>query len=343
MIDRPPDNPPERATFDTTKVPAEAWIRVLTGDLPCAKCRYNLRGLSILAVCPECGTPVRGTILATVDPHARELSPIYWPIPTAVSLILWSLCCLGAALAVLLLRSEELIRALGGPNFALAPEWRSVPALLLALAGVFAVAFVRPHAKITVFHSLAAALACLAHFPLAYLMWQVHAVIDAQGGPPFTSLDPRLGPIRSMFRLGCAACMAVLILGIRPNGRLLVSRSLLMRTGRVDRQTLLVILAAVGLAAMGDVLRLGAPGVQTDQSDILAGLGAAIIAVGSFLILLGIFGVVIDILRLRHSIVAPPLHLDTIAPIEPARQAPPVVPPPIPSPAPSPPAKGAQP
>lgn len=315
-MDRPSDNPPERVPFDTAKVPAEAWIRVLTGDLPCAKCRYNLRGLSILAVCPECGTPVRGTILATVDPHARELSPIFWPIPTAISLIFWSLACLGAALAILLLRSEEIIRALGGPEFSLAPEWRSVPAMLLAAAGVFAVAFVRPHAKITVFHSLAAALACLAHFPLAYLTWQLHAVIDTQAAPPFTSIDPRWGPVRSMLRLGCAACMTVIILGIRPNGRLLVSRSLLMRTGRVDRQTLLVILAAVGLAAMGDVLRLGTPGVQSDQSDILAGLGAAIIAVGSFLILLALFGVVIDSFRLRHSIIASPLHLESIAPLE---------------------------
>lgn len=303
--------------FDSAKVPVEAWVRVLTGDLPCAKCRYNLRGLSILTVCPECGTPVRGTILATVDPHARELSPIYFPKLTAMSLILWGVACMAAAFAIVLLRAEEIFRVLGGPQFTLAPEWRSVPAFALGSAALFAIGFVRPHSKISLLHSMAAALACMAHLPLAYLTWQIHAVIDTAASPPFTAVDPRWGPVRSLLRLGCAACMAVIILGIRPNGRLLVSRSLLMRTGRVDRQTLLVILSAVGLAAMGDVLRLGAPGLPTDQSDLLAGLGAVIIAVGSFLILLGLVGVVIDVVRLRHSIIAPPLHLDTIAPAHP--------------------------
>ena len=318
MTERPPETP-DAVPFDSAKVPAEAWIRVLTGDLPCAKCRYNLRGLSILTVCPECGTPVRGTILATVDPHARELSPIDFPVLTAFSVILWSVACLAAAAAIFLLRAEEILGAMGVPSFALAPEWQSVPAFALAFAGVFAVAFVRPHAKISLLHSLAAALACLAHFPLAYLTWQIHAVIDTTASPPFTTVDPRWGPVRSLLRLGCAACIAIIILGIRPNGRLLVSRSLLMRTGRVDRQTLLVILSAVGLAALGDVLRMGAPGLPTDQSDLLAGLGSVIIAVGSLLILLGLVGVVIDTIRLRHSIIAPPLHLDTIAPTQPER------------------------
>ncbi len=318
MTERSPETP-DAVPFDSAKVPAEAWIRVLTGDLPCAKCRYNLRGLSILTVCPECGTPVRGTILATVDPHARELSPIHFPILTAFSLILWGVSCLAAALSILLLRSEEIVRALGGPDLSLALEWRSVPAFALAMAGLFAIAFVRPHAKISLLHSLAAALACLAHLPLAYLTWHIHAVIDTAAASPFTAIDPRWGPLRSLLRLGCAACIAVIILGIRPNGRLLVSRSLLMRTGRVDRQTLLVILSAVGLAALGDVLRLGAPGLPTDRSDLLAGLGGAVIAVGSFLTLLGLGGVLIDTLRLRHSIIAPPLHLDTIAPSLPGR------------------------
>jgi hypothetical protein len=299
---------------EASQIPAEAWVRVLTGELPCARCRYNLQGLSILSVCPECGTPVRGTILATVDPLAKELSPITMPTATAAGVILWAGSLLVAAAAVLALRLEEVVRAMEGPDLVATEAVRRVPGWAVAAAAVFAVAFVRPHAKISVLNSLAAGLACAAHLPLAYLMWQIFNVVDAASATPYVAIDPTWGPVRSMLRLGCAACMAVIILGIRPNGRLLVSRSLLMRTGRVDRQTLLVILAAVGLASLGDALRLAGPGLRTDQSDLIAGLGGVVIAVGSLLILIGLVGVFIDVVRLRYAIMTPPLHLDTIAP-----------------------------
>jgi hypothetical protein len=305
---------PSSGGFEASQIPAEAWVRVLTGELPCARCRYNLQGLSILSVCPECGTPVRGTILATVDPLAKELSPIHWPAATAGGLILWAGSLMVAAVAVLGLRVEEVVAAMGGPDLFSTEVLRRVPGLAIAGAGVFAVVFVRPHARISVLHSLAAALACAAHLPLAYLTWQIFNVVDRASGAPYIAVDPTWGPVRSMLRLGCAACMAVIILGIRPNGRLLVSRSLLMRTGRVDRQTLLVILAAVGLASLGDALRLAGPGLRTDESDLIAGLGGVIISVGSLLILIGLVGVLIDVVRLRYAIVTPPLHLDTIAP-----------------------------
>lgn len=310
------------ADFDTAQIPAEAWVRVLTGDLPCARCRYNLRGLSILGVCPECGTPVRGTILATVDPHARELAPIHAPLLTSAGLVLWAASCLAAGLLILIVRMDELrvfVRGAVGVDFSF---WRTVPAWLLVAAAVGALAFVRPHARISWLHSLAALLGAAAHLPLAYLVWQVLAVIDVEAPDPYTAVNPKWGPVRSMLRLGCAACMAVIILGIRPNGRLLVSRSLLMRTGRVDRQTLLVILAAVGLAAMGDVLRLGGPGMATSTSELIHTLGGIIIAVGSLLILLGLVGVLIDTLRLRYSIATPALSLEEIAPAAPEEHRP---------------------
>ena len=30
----------------------------LLGSLPCITCRYDLKGISIRGVCPECGTPI---------------------------------------------------------------------------------------------------------------------------------------------------------------------------------------------------------------------------------------------------------------------------------------------
>src|SRR5690606_27754218 len=53
--------------------------RQLKGDLLCIGCGYNLRGLSIREMCPECGIPVRATILGVIDPMADELAPIPRP------------------------------------------------------------------------------------------------------------------------------------------------------------------------------------------------------------------------------------------------------------------------
>jgi len=71
--------------------------RELGGELPCSVCHYELRGLSIRGVCPECGTAVRATILFRVDPMADEFRPLTSPWFTAQSLVLWSIGGLVAA------------------------------------------------------------------------------------------------------------------------------------------------------------------------------------------------------------------------------------------------------
>lgn len=56
----------------TSDVPAEP-IPTLTADVPCRKCSYNLRGLSLDGRCPECGSAVglsvTGDLLRFADPQ----------------------------------------------------------------------------------------------------------------------------------------------------------------------------------------------------------------------------------------------------------------------------------
>jgi hypothetical protein len=47
--------------------------------MPCARCGYDLRGLQADGDCPECGEPIRLTIIETVDPASRRLAPIHRP------------------------------------------------------------------------------------------------------------------------------------------------------------------------------------------------------------------------------------------------------------------------
>src|SRR6185295_10238912 len=79
----------------------------LTGDLPCVRCKYNLRGLTVKGMCPECGTSVRTTILAKIDPLAKELRPLHFPRLTSLGLIVWAWSALAAALCNWALRLSD--------------------------------------------------------------------------------------------------------------------------------------------------------------------------------------------------------------------------------------------
>jgi hypothetical protein len=62
---------------------------VVTADVPCRKCSYNIRGLAVHGRCPECGTPVgvsiHGDLLRFSDPRwlqslARGAALLFWGI-----------------------------------------------------------------------------------------------------------------------------------------------------------------------------------------------------------------------------------------------------------------------
>ena len=47
----------------------------LTDDTPCVNCRYNLRGLPGDGACPECGVPIRASLVELSSPlphHTRN-------------------------------------------------------------------------------------------------------------------------------------------------------------------------------------------------------------------------------------------------------------------------------
>ena len=52
---------------------------VIALTMPCARCGYDLRGLQADGDCPECGEPIRLTIIETVDPASRRLAPMHQP------------------------------------------------------------------------------------------------------------------------------------------------------------------------------------------------------------------------------------------------------------------------
>jgi hypothetical protein len=282
----------------------------LRGDLLCARCRYNLRGLSITGVCPECATPVRATILSQVDPSAHELRPISRRGLIAWGVVAWSASALLAALAVWWLRAGDLApRSLGSaPVFV-----RFLVVVLVGLSGVGSLALVRPHEGIPAGTRRLAATGCALYVPLCWLLWRLHVVIDGANAAPYGP-DVVAPAHRTVLHIAILAGLTGILLCLRPAARLLASRSFLMRTGRTDRQTMAAMLAVLGVIALGDVLVLVAGTGRSGASDLTRQIGQLVILVGSVLFTLGLVGVLVDCWRLRAIILEPPLSLrDLIA------------------------------
>lgn len=297
------EGPPARAERSST---APDLARELTGDLPCISCGYNLRSISVLGVCPECGAPVRATILARVDPYAGVLQPISRPRTVALGLLLWAVAALCAVLSVWGLRLIDVYELL---NQTTVNEGRIVliGGVMVLLSGIgAAISLVRPHPGISLRHMLRALLAVFAYIPLFLVYWQVHAIYDPARLPPFID-SVAADPARSFLRLAGGLLMLLIVIGLRPNLRLLISRSLLLRMGRVERQTMLGLAAAIGLTLLGDLLHIVSVGFGPALASAAFLSGLVFIAVGTMLFTLGLIGILVDCLRIIRVVLAPPI------------------------------------
>ncbi|MFI4897887.1 MAG: hypothetical protein ACIARR_08680 [Phycisphaerales bacterium JB059] len=301
----------------------QSWVSVLaselTGDLPCVRCGYNLRGLSIREHCPECDAPVRATILALVDPKASEFKPLRHPRRTGWGMVLWSVAALLAALGAWVIRLSEL--SLSWLKVAWSPSWMPVFVVgMTLLSGVGATVLLRPHAGLSVSARVRAMVGVIAYGPLAWLLWRLYIHVDAGVVLPVFG-GAGASRERVLTRLGIALTLGVVILGLRPVARGLAMRSVVVRTGKVDRQSLLALLGAVAISASGDVLHLLGSGVRGPVSQALTSMEMVLVAVGSVLVTLGLAGIVIDCVRLRPTLEAPGVGIADILDEKPRRRS----------------------
>ncbi len=273
-----------------------AMARRLTGELRCVSCGYELRGLSIREACPECGVPVRATLLGVVDPRAEELEPLIAPGVVAHGLKLWSVGALVACLCVWGLRIDETVTFVTGHGLKL-DVFGLIGAGALALSGVGALVLLRPHRLVTRWSAMRAALGVSAYVPMVLIYWAIYRGFDVASPAPLISPGAqRLD--RSLLRLAMLACVAIAIWGLRPHAIMLAMRSVIVRTGRVDRQSMYALLAVFLVAGVGDALNVGGVLMGGLLGDLLTQLHVVLVALGSVLVTLGMVNIVIDTVRL---------------------------------------------
>ncbi len=282
---------------------AEGLERSLGGDLPCVACRYNLRGLSIIGTCPECGTPVRATLLAAIDPYAGVLRPIPASAVVAAGGLMWAFGGLAAAVLTWLIRLEDVLRHLAGIGFSV--RWAVIAGTgAIVASGVGALVIVRPHSGIPRRQIIAAAIGSACYVPLAVVYWRIESAGGLSSVAPYLQTDFASAE-RALERLAAAALLLVILLGLRPNARLLAGRSLLLREGRVDRQTMLAMTLVVVIGAIGDGLHLYAGGATDATASMIRLVGTLLIIVTSMLFTVGLFGVANDVRRIAAVILVP--------------------------------------
>lgn len=316
---RPRDRRPEEASpalsdsFDPTQSAythdegeeTPMLARELTGDLLCARCRYNLRGLSVRGRCPECGMSVRGTILIKVDPAASELQPIPFASVVGVGLLVWPLGALVAVVAIWYIRWAEMF---GRPVH----EWLDLAVIGGVLAsGAGALVIIRPHAHIPLDGVLRAAVGAFLYLPLALGLHVLYTRLDPLGPTPFLP-SGQANLERSGLRIALSLILAVILACLRPNARLFVQRSMLLRSGRVDRQTMLGMVGALGVVTLGDLAQVLASFLSTGAAQSALLVGTILIAVGSMFFTVGIFGVLVDCVRIVPSVLSRPISIESI-------------------------------
>ncbi|MDX2132523.1 MAG: hypothetical protein SFY69_10785 [Planctomycetota bacterium] len=303
---------PDSAPAEPPPPPTRPLDVELGGDLRCARCGYNLRGLSIRGTCPECATPVRATILTKVDPYADELRPLRTPRLTALALLVWGIA---PGLAAALFWSLRVAGPTWGPD-----GWLSPPVLgvvFIALSGLAALALVRPHAGIRPRDVVVTLCGVALYIPLVWALWRLHAGPFA-GHLGVYGSDATPLPARLWTRVVANVCIGAILLLLRPNARTLAARSMLMRAGRVDRQTMLALAAVAGVLLLGDLLRLAGIGSSLGPREMLDQAGQVLTLIGSLLLTIGLVGVAYDCVRLYPVLTEAPLSFGQIIAARPA-------------------------
>lgn len=298
----------------------------LKGDLPCVRCGYQLRGLSVTAACPECGTAVKATLLKAIDPKAHLLAPLRAPTLVYAGLLAWiGGTAAAAALTAALLFTTLLIRRGVIPKpkpgelrlaelapWAPAAATTAAAAAAIAALGAWGLAIAHPGARRINASAAAGAAALAAAAALFAALILQRPALGLQ--PPADALALLSDQHKAAnWRIAVGTTLAIAFALLRPSGRRLTQRSKLIRNRRKDHQPMAATAAALAVAVLADTAQRLLPeqqlSVTLSTASVLLG---AITTLGWTLATLTIFTLAYDAWILRPAILGPQRSLQSV-------------------------------
>jgi len=272
--------------------------------MPCARCGYDLRGLQADGDCPECGEPIRLTIIETVDPASRRLAPIHRPkiIGNAITGIVTSFT-ISFTLAIIAL----LIYA---PSTLPVPQFLRVfpiSAVVWASAGFgfLSFLFLMPMMRMCQKKELAGCRGGILITGFGLLAWSTSLLFlilfffqTLLEGGPFSMLFDTFIPVISA---------GLVFSGFRKLIPRLGLRSRAFRQAQGSRQRMNDLLAALVVVIVGRTLVETATGNST-----LSILGLIIMIMSISLILIGLGYLLRNTLWIRQALITPPPALNEL-------------------------------
>ncbi len=266
--------------------------------LPCARCGYELRELVADGDCPECGEPIRLTIIEIVDPTSRRLEPIHNPRSVGNSItgvvFFFFVAVVLAVLAFLSRSSDSLpipmfIRAFPTSGFV----WFSAAAGLISLLNLIPMMQMCRQSVL---------IGCRTGIVLTFFglcLWSVSMVLIAM-----ILLNPSSNS--SEFTMLFDTCLPVVSGGLVFSGfRRLVprlgQRSRAFRQAQGSRQRMNDLLAALVVIIVGRTLLVVSP-----PDSNLSLLGMIVMVTSLSLVVIGLGYLLRNTIWIRNALTSPP-------------------------------------
>ena len=274
-------------------------------SLPCARCGYDLRSLAADTDCPECGEPVRLTVIETIDPASKRLDPIQKPklVGNAILGVVASYF-----VSILLAVTTLLVHA---PNSLPIPQFvRNLPTTGIlwgaAACGLLTILFLIPLIRMCQLKELAGCRTGVMLTMTGILLWSLSMVLidfllirDVQPAVYF-------GLKYSSFSMLFDTCFPVVSAGLVFSGfRKLVprlgQRSRAFRQAQGSRQRMSDLLAALVVIIVGRTVIMNSP-----ADSNLSILGLIIMVMSVSLIVIGLGYLLRNTIWIRRALVTPP-------------------------------------
>ena len=266
--------------------------------LPCARCGYELRELMADGDCPECGEPIRLTIIEVVDPASRRLEPIHNPRAVGNSIlriVLFFYIAVVLAVLAILSRASDVL-----PIPALFHDLPSTELIWISAAcGLVAVVSLVPMMQLRKQSVLVGCKAGILIIFFGLWMWVMSMILIA-------TLLLKQQSHHGAVIMVLDTCLPVISGGLVFSGfRRLIprlgQRSRAFRQAQSSRQRMSDLLAALAVIIVGRTLLV----VSTPDSNISL-LGLIVMVMSLSLIVIGLGYLLRNTIWIRNALITPP-------------------------------------